>query len=404
MVDRRCDIAVIGAGIVGLAAAMELLERQPSLKLLVLEKEDKIAAHQTGRNSDVMHSGIYYKPGSMKARTCVQGKAKLVQFCDEHNIPYQLSGKVIVATDEEELPRLEELYQRGLANGVPGVEVIGPERLHELEPYAEGIRAIYSPQTGIVDYVKVAVAYAAEIVSRGGEILTRHGVEQIEERDGMYYLHTPSGTIEARYLVSCAGVYADRVAKMTGAPEDPKIVPFRGDYYKLPAERTYMVKSLIYPVPDPRFPFLGVHFSVRPDGEVWLGPNAVLAFAREGYGKLDINPRDLTEALSYRGFQKMAFKYWKMGAEEMYRDFSKKAFLKALQRYVPDMQESDLLPGPAGIRAQALDSEGNLVDDFVVNHKGHALHVRNAPSPAATASLAIGEMIADTVQQAFALR
>lgn len=403
MVDRRCDIAVIGAGIVGLAAAMELLQRQPSLKLLVLEKEEKIAAHQTGRNSDVMHSGIYYKPGSMKARTCVQGKAKLVQFCDEHGIPYQLSGKVIVATEEEELPRLEELYQRGLANGVPGVEVIGPERLRELEPYAEGIRAIYSPRTGIVDYVKVALAYAAEIMSRGGEILTNHGVEQIEERDGMYYLHTPSGTIEARYIVSCAGVYADRVAKMTGAPEDPRIVPFRGDYYKLPAERTYMVNSLIYPVPDPRFPFLGVHFSVRPDGEVWLGPNAVLAFAREGYGKLDINPRDLAEALTYPGFQKMAFKYWKMGAEEMYRDFSKKAFLKALQRYVPDMQESDLLPGPAGIRAQALDSEGNLVDDFVVNHKGHALHVRNAPSPAATASLAIGEMIADTVQQAFAL-
>lgn len=403
MTEKRCDIAIIGAGIVGLASGMEMLNRHPNLKVVVLDKEDKIAQHQTGRNSGVIHSGIYYKPGSLKAKTCVSGKTKLIRFCEEHDIPYNLCGKVIVATDEEELPRLEDLYERGQANGVPGLEMIGPERLKEIEPYAVGIKALYSPTTGIVDYGQVSQAYAQEIVSKGGEILTSHEVRAIDQRDGQYYLETPSGTVAAKYVVSCAGIYSDRVAEMSGAPDIPKIVPFRGDYYILRPEKSHMVNGMIYPVPDPRFPFLGVHFTLRMNGEIWLGPNAVLAFAREGYSRLKIDPMDLFESLTYRGFGMLALKFWKVGFGEMYRDFSKVAFLGALQRYVPDVHLDDLRPGPAGIRAQALGMDGSLVDDFVVNHRGHTLHVRNAPSPAATASLSIGELIADTTDQAFSL-
>lgn len=403
MVDRRCDIAIVGGGIVGLASAMELLSRRSELKLVILEKEKQIARHQTGHNSGVIHSGIYYAPGSMKAIACVAGKAKLIRFCEEHDIPYELCGKVIVATDEEELPRLENLYKRGVKNGVPGLEMIGPERLKEIEPYCAGIKALYSPTTGIVDYTRVAHAYAGEVRSKGGEILTDHEVTGIEQRDGLYQLETPSGTVQARYVVSCAGLYADRLAKLTGAPSIPKIVPFRGDYYVLRPERSHMVKGMIYPVPDPRFPFLGVHLTRRMDGEIWLGPNAVLAFAREGYGKLRVNPKDLYETLTYRGFGMLAWKFWRIGFDEMYRDFSKVAFLKALQRYAPALRMADMAPGPSGVRAQALGFDGSLVDDFVVNHKGHALHVRNAPSPAATSSLAIGELIADTTEAAFGL-
>ncbi len=403
MSDQRCDIAIIGAGIIGLATAMEVLGRHPSLRLVMLEKESQIAQHQSGHNSGVIHSGIYYAPGSLKAQACVAGKNKLLAFCDTHGIPYELCGKVIVATDSEELPRLEALYQRGLANGVPGLEMIGPERLRELEPWAWGIRALYSPTTGIIDFSLVCRAYAQEVMSRGGTILTDHEVTAIEERADRYYLTTPSGVIAARYVVSCAGLYADRLAKLTKAPDDPKIVPFRGDYYVLRPERREMVRGMIYPVPDPRFPFLGVHFTRRMDGEVWLGPNAVLAFAREGYRRTDLDPRDLVEALRFPGFQKLALKFWRTGWDEMYRDFSKAQFLKALQRYMPDLQMADLLPGPSGVRAQALSADGTLVDDFVVNHQGNSLHVRNAPSPAATSSLAIAGMIADTIEKAFAL-
>jgi L-2-hydroxyglutarate oxidase LhgO len=403
MADRECDIAVIGGGIVGLATAMETLKRRPNLKLLVLEKEDRIAQHQTGHNSGVIHSGIYYAPGSLKARLCVSGKQKLIRYCEERGIPFELCGKVIVATDEEELPRLENLYKRGQENGVPGLEMIGPERLRELEPCAVGIKALYSPTTGIVDYTRVAHSYADEITAAGAEILTGREVTAIRERGGKYELETPAGSVEARYLISCAGLQSDRVARMTGAPGDPKIVPFRGDYYVLPQSKAWMTKGMIYPVPDPQFPFLGVHFTRRMDGAVWLGPNAVLAFAREGYSKLKIVPADLLDTLTYRGFGMMAFKYWKMGFEEMYRDFSKAAFLAALRRYMPALTMDDLLPGPAGVRAQALGFDGSLVDDFVINHKGHTLHVRNAPSPAATSSLGIGEMITDAAEKAFAL-
>jgi L-2-hydroxyglutarate oxidase len=402
MLEKQYDIAIIGGGIVGLATAMELLDRYPALKLVVLEKEHELAKHQTGRNSGVIHSGIYYAPGSLKAKACVAGKARLLRFCDEHGVSYELCGKVIVATHEEELPRLEQLYQRGLANGVPGLEMIGPERLREIEPYAVGIKALYSPTTGIVDYGQVAQAYAREVTSHGGEILLDHEVSSIEQRNGRHRLSTPSDIIEARNVIGCAGLYADRVARLNGMLSTPQIVPFRGDYYVLQRERAGMVRGMIYPVPDPRFPFLGVHFTRRMNGDVWLGPNAVLAFAREGYRRFDISLGEVWETLRYRGFRRLALKYWRVGLEEMYRDFNKAAFLKALQRYVPDLRPADLLPGPAGVRAQALAPDGTLVDDFVVNHEGGQLHVRNAPSPAATSSLAIAEMIVDTAEQNFA--
>ncbi|ACZ43264.1 FAD dependent oxidoreductase [Thermobaculum terrenum ATCC BAA-798] len=403
MPDRKYDLVVIGAGIVGLASAMEILKRHPALRLAVLDKEEQIAQHQTGHNSGVIHSGIYYAPGSLKAKLCVSGKQKLIQFCQEHDIPYELCGKIIVATTEEELPRLQNIYERGLANGVPGVELIGPERIREIEPECEGIRAIWSPTTGIVDFGRVALAYADEVQARGGEILTGHEVFDIKQQDGVYNLETSRGVVASKYIVSCAGLYADRIAEMTGAPKYPKIVPFRGDYYVLRPEKRHLVRGLIYPVPDPRFPFLGVHFTRRMDGEVWLGPNAVLAFAREGYRRTDFNARDLLEAVTYRGFGLLAWRYWRMGLEEMYRDFSKVAFLAALKRYVPAIRAEDMLPGPSGVRAQALAPDGSLVDDFVFNRSGNALHVRNAPSPAATSSLAIGEVIAATAAKAFDL-
>jgi (S)-2-hydroxyglutarate dehydrogenase len=403
MPEQGYDIVIIGAGIVGLATAMELLTRYPALKLAILEKEHALASQQTGHNSGVIHSGIYYAPGSLKAKACVAGKATLIQFCQEHGVSYELCGKVIVATHEEELPRLEQLYQRGLANGVPGLEMIGPERLREIEPHSVGIKALYSPATGIVDFGQVARAYAQEITLRGGVILTGHAVTSIQQSNGRYRLTTPTDVVEARYVIGCAGLYADRVARMLGMLRTPQIVPFRGDYYVLRQERTDMLRGMIYPVPDPRFPFLGVHFTRRMNGDVWLGPNAVLAFAREGYRRLDINMGDLWETLRYRGFRKLALKYWRVGLEEMYRDFSKASFLKALQRYMPELRPADLLPGPAGVRAQALAPDGTLVDDFVVDQQGGALHVRNAPSPAATSSLAIAEMIVNTAERNFAL-
>ena len=404
MQGREYDLAIIGGGIIGLATAMEILARRPELRLAVLEKEGAIGRHQTGHNSGVLHAGIYYAPGSLKARLCVAGKARLQRFCAEHGITYDLCGKVIVATDEEELPRLQGLYERGLANGVPGLEIIGPERLRELEPHCAGLRALYSPQTGIVDYDVVARKYAEIVAARGGAILTGHEVTGIGRADGRSTLATPAGPVAARYVISCAGLYADRVARLSGAPATPQIVPFRGDYYVLRPERSALVNGMIYPVPDPRFPFLGVHFTRRINGDIWLGPNAVLAFAREGYGRADFNPRDLAETLAYSGFRQLAAKFWRTGLDEMYRDYSKAAFLKSLQRYMPSLTAADMVPGPSGVRAQALAPDGALVDDFVVNHEGETLHVRNAPSPAATSSLAIADLIVDTAQEAFALQ
>lgn len=393
------DVAIVGGGIVGLATARELLQRRPGERVAVLEKEPQIAEHQSGHNSGVIHSGIYYAPGSMKAKACVAGAAALKRYCDEHGIPYNLCGKVIVATEEAEIPRLENLYQRGLANGVPGIRLIDADELFEIEPHVTGVRALLSPGTGIVDYRQVAAAYAEEIRAAGGQIFTGHEVIAIDRRAEGTRLTTPRGEFQARRVITCAGLWEDRVAALTGAPREPRIVPFRGDYYVLRPERRYLVRGNIYPVPDPAFPFLGVHFTPRMNGDLWLGPNAVLAFARDGYRFGRVNPRDLAELATFTGFLGFARKNWRVGFDEMARDLSKERFLRSLQRYVPEMTLDDLLPGPAGVRAQAMGADGRLVDDFVVDGRDGVLHVRNAPSPAATSSLVIGGLVVDALEQ-----
>jgi L-2-hydroxyglutarate oxidase LhgO len=332
----------------------------------------------------------------------VEGGIALTRYCDERGIPYERCGKVIVATQESELPRLEELHRRGTANGVQGLEMIGPERLRELEPHVVGIKALWSPNTGIIDYSKVAASYADDVRAAGGELCTRHEVVGIARAGNTTTLVTNQGDVVARAVIACAGLYADRIAAMAGAPRSPRIVPFRGDYYVLKHARSHLVRNLIYPVPDPEFPFLGVHFTRHLDGEISLGPNAVLAFAREGYRRTDVNPGELGEALAFAGFQRLAVRYWKTGLAEMWRDVSKSAFVKALQAYIPELDEDDVLPGPSGVRAQALDARGKMVDDFLVHRAGGVLHVRNAPSPAATSSLMIGSQIADAFEQSIA--
>jgi L-2-hydroxyglutarate oxidase LhgO len=399
------DVAVIGAGILGLGTARELLHRHPKLKLTVLDKEPVIGRHQTGHNSGVIHSGIYYAPGSLKAKLCVEGSREMYAFCAERGIPTDRCGKVIVAVTEDELPRLENLHQRGTANGVEGLEMIGPERLPELEPHCEGVKALWSPNTGIVDYSLVNAAYAQDVAAVGGELLLGREVSGLQMRPDGMVLSTSGGDVEARRVVACAGLHADRLARLTGGAGDPQIVPFRGDYWMLRPDRRHLARNLIYPVPDPSFPFLGVHFTRRiEDGSVWLGPNAVLAFAREGYERLNVRPGELIQALRYPGFQKLAAQYWKTGLAEMVRDFSKAAFLRSLQRYVPSLTLADLVPGPSGVRAQALSRDGTLVDDFVFDVQGtQVIHVRNAPSPAATSSLAIARLIADKAGEVFSL-
>jgi L-2-hydroxyglutarate oxidase len=401
---RSYDVAIVGAGILGLAVGRELLIRYPKLRLALLDKEPSIGQHQSGHNSGVLHSGIYYAPGSLKARLCVQGQRELYAYCEQKGIPTDRCGKVIVASTDDEVPRLENLLERGKANGVEGLEIIGPERLKEIEPYCVGVKALWSPNTGIVDFNRINRAYADDIAASGGDVLPGYGVERFADR-GNVVMGTTAGEVEARHVVVCGGLHSDRLARLTGGPPDPRIVPFRGDYWILRPDRRYLSRNLIYPVPDPNFPFLGVHFTRRlDDGSVWLGPNAVLAFAREGYQRFTVRPRDLVEALAYSGFQKLAAKYWQMGMGEMVRDFSKEAFLKSLQVYIPELTLSDLLPGPSGVRAQALGPDGALVDDFVFNTQGNRIvHVRNAPSPGATSSLAIGRMIADTATEAFGL-
>ena len=402
---RSFDVIVIGAGILGLAVTRELLTRYPRLSVAVLDKEPAVGQHQSGHNSGVLHSGIYYAPGSLKARLCVQGQREVYAYCEAKGIPTDRCGKVIVASTDAEVPRLENLLQRGLANGVQGLEMIGPERLREIEPHCAGVKALFSPNTGIVDFTRVVRAYADDVIQAGGEVLPGYGVNGMSDRPGRVIVSTTAGELEAKHVIACAGLHADRVARLSGGPSDPRIVPFRGDYWVLRPDRRYLAKNLIYPVPDPSFPFLGVHFTRRlDDGSVWLGPNAVLAFSREGYSRLTLKPRDLGEALAYRGFQKLAAKFWQTGLQEMVRDFSKEAFLRSLQVYVPELTLSDLLPGPSGVRAQALASDGTLVDDFVFNTQSdRILHVRNAPSPGATSSLAIARTIADTASQSFAL-
>ncbi|MBA3947154.1 MAG: L-2-hydroxyglutarate oxidase [Herpetosiphonaceae bacterium] len=400
MQHRSVDVVVVGAGIVGLATARAILARYPGTRVVVLEKEPAIAQHQTGRNSGVIHSGLYYTPGSLKARLCVEGAAELMAYCDRHRIAYRRCGKVVVATEPEELPRLAELYRRGVANGVQGLELISPERLREIEPHAVGLQAIFSPNTGIVDYRQVAAALVGDIHAGGGEIRLSAPLQGIVRQGSDVRVSTPTGTLVAGCLVTCAGLHSDRVAALSGAGPIPRIIPFRGDYYLLRPERRYLIRGLIYPVPDPAFPFLGIHSTLRMDGSVWLGPNAVLAFAREGYHRLDANLLDLWDAISYHGFRTLARTYWRTGLAEMIRDWSKARFTAAAQRFVPELTPADLMPGPSGIRAQALAPDGKLVDDFVIDQDGPIIHVRNAPSPAATSSLAIAERITDVAAQA----
>jgi len=397
------DIAIVGGGIVGLAAGRELLRRHPHLRLVNLEKEDTVSKHQTGHNSGVIHSGIYYKPGSLKAKLCTEGRRALWDYCDKKGIEYRQVCKLIVATEESELGRLQDLWDRGQANGIEGLEMLDEAGIKEREPHAAGIRAIFSPVTGIVDYGVVARHYADDIREMGGEIQTNREVVAIERKGGVTRLKTNAGEIEARYVITCGGLQSDRLAKMTGGKSDPKIVPFRGDYLILKPEKRYLVKGNIYPVPDPEFPFLGVHFTPRMNGDIWLGPNAVLAFAREGYNFTTINVGDLFESLTYPGFIKLAGKYMSVGLGEMYRDIVRSAYVKALQRYIPELKVEDTLAGPSGVRAQAMNSDGSMVDDFVFEGDEGVVHVRNAPSPAATSSLAIGNYIADDADKRFGL-
>ena len=391
------NITIVGAGIVGLATGIKLLEQQPDLKLLIIDKEASLAAHQTGHNSGVIHSGIYYKPGSLKARNCREGFDKLLDFARQNGIPYELCGKVIVATSDEELPRLKDLYERGQANGVPDLEMIGPERLAELEPHAAGMQALYSPGTGIIDFSTVAEAYGTVISNTGGEIILNSKVTGIEINPDECIIETMTGDYKTQKIINCAGLYCDKIAALGNTKPDLKIIPFRGEYYTIKPASRYLVKNLIYPVPDPSFPFLGVHYTRGIDGKVEAGPNAVLAFAREGYRKSDFNLSELLETLTYPAFWSMAGKFWKMGMGEMYRSYFKPAFVKALQRLIPEITSSDLEPGGAGVRAQALYSDGRLSDDFAITQSERMINILNAPSPAATASLAIGESIARLV-------
>jgi L-2-hydroxyglutarate oxidase LhgO len=403
MAAMKYDIAVIGGGIVGVATAMRLAEKYPRLEVGVLDKEEKLAQHQSGHNSGVIHSGIYYKPGSLKAQNCVTGVQSLLRFCDENEVKYDLCGKVIVATSEEELPRLEELHRRGTENGVPGLEMIDEGRIREIEPHSAGIKGLYSPQTGIIDYTEVTRAYARHVEQAGGEIVLGAKVTRILQAADHTHLETTKGDVEAKYLVNCTGLYADAIARMMGADVGLRIVPFRGEYYFLRPQAHDLVKGLIYPVPDPEFPFLGVHFTRTIHGGVEAGPNAVLALAQEGYSKTRFNPKELAGTLGYGGFWTMARKYWKTGAHEVYRSFSKAAFTRALQRLVPEITADDLQSGGAGVRAQAVEPDGRLVDDFRIVETERAIHVLNAPSPGATASLSISAGILEMAEKSFEL-
>ena len=392
------DVTVIGAGIVGLATAWQLKRRHPSLTLTVIEKESHVAAHQSGHNSGVLHSGIYYRPGSLRAENCRAGKAAMEEFCREHGIAYSLCGKVIVAVSEEERPRLRNILERGQANGVV-CELIDRDRLHEIEPHAAGIEAIHVPESGIVDYVQVCEKLAELLRAAEVEIRLGETVQGIEQRRESVVVQTSRGIVESKYLTTCGGLWADRLIRMSGETPTAPIVPFRGEFFDLKPEAHHLCKGLIYPVPDPQFPFLGVHFTRTIHGGVECGPNAVLAFARAGYRKSDLNLRDLTESLSQRNFQKLAFKYWKTGLGEMWRSWNRKAFVRELQRLVPEIRVEHLTPAPAGVRAQAIGPDGALLDDFVIQGSQRIVHIGNAPSPAATASLNIGNLIVDELER-----
>lgn len=388
------NIIIIGAGIVGLATAYNIVRVYPNLSVLIIEKEPDVAMHQTGHNSGVIHSGIYYKPRSLKAQNCRTGYARLIEFCDQYNVKYEICGKVIVAVDENEIPMLDGIYKRGIENGLENLRIINKSELAEIEPYAAGIKAIHVPQTGIIDFTDVSLKLKEVLIENGVEFKFEEKVLNIVHTSSRVNVITNSGTFSAEKVISCAGLQSDRIAKLTEKNLELKIIPFRGEYYELKDSAKHLVKNLIYPVPDPEFPFLGVHFTRMIDGKVEAGPNAVFSFDREGYKKLSFNLKDTLDSVAFKGFLKIAKQYWKTGAGEFYRSFSKKAFVKALRKLIPEIAEDDLVPGNSGIRAQACSSDGKLLDDFYFVENSRVLHVCNAPSPAATSAFSIGESIA----------
>ena len=397
----RTDVVVIGGGIVGLATAYRIGQQFPHMQVMVLEKEAAVAEHQTGRNSGVLHSGIYYKPGTLRAKNCRTGKQAMVDFCREEGVDHDVCGKVIVAVDETELPNLQRIYERGQANGVT-CEMIGKERLKELEPHVAGVRAIHVPEAGIVNYRQVCQKLAEKIEQAGGQVIFHAKVLKVDQRPASVVLSTTAGTFEADWAVNCAGLHCDRVTQLAGDEPQAKIIPFRGEYYALRPDAYHLCRNLIYPVPDPAFPFLGVHFTRMTDGTVECGPNAVLALAREGYTWKHIQLGDLWESLAYRGFQRLAGKYWRMGLNEMWRSLSKAAFVRALQRLIPEVQADQLSSAPSGVRAQAVLPDGQIMDDFIIQRSRRMVHVGNAPSPAATSALNVGQLITDQLAEAMA--
>lgn len=396
------DVIIVGGGIVGLATALQLKQQRPDLSVVLIEKEPAVARHQTGHNSGVIHSGLYYKPGSLKAINCIRGYRMLLDFCDAEGIAYDLCGKIVVATKQEEIPQLDMLHTRGQQNGLGGLRMMTLAELREIEPHVNGVAGMFVPQTGIIDYKQVSDKYAQKFQLLGGEIRLGERVEQVTAGQSLSIVVTDKDRYETKLVVNCAGLYSDKIAQLTQRDAiDVRIVPFRGEYFKIRADKQYLVKNLIYPVPDPNFPFLGVHFTRMIHGGVEAGPNAVLAFRREGYAKSDVDLKELYETLSWPGFQKVAAKYWQTGLGEMYRSFSKSAFTKALQELIPAVQENDLEAGGAGVRAQACDRTGGLLDDFAILETDKAINVVNAPSPAATSSLSIGQTVSEKVLSRF---
>ena len=391
----RYDVTIIGAGIVGLSVGYNLIQERPGLSIAILDKEHEVAFHQTGRNSGVIHSGIYYKPGSSKAVNCKKGYDLMLDFCRKEGIEHEICGKLIVASTEEEEDKLMGIYRRGLENGLDGLEILNESELKDVEPHVRGTKGIRVPQAGIVDYKQVAIRLKELLQDSGGHFYLGNKVKKISRQNGLYLINGENAALETRFLVNCAGLYSDKIAIMNGIKLAARIIPFRGEYYLLREERKYLVKNLIYPVPDPAFPFLGVHFTRRINGSIDAGPNAVLAFKREGYTKREFKMDEFLESVTYPGFLKVALKYWKVGMYEMYRSFSKKAFVKALQKLIPEIEEGDLIAGGSGVRAQLCGRNGKLVDDFMIKYAENSVHVINAPSPAATSALQIGKLITE---------
>lgn len=391
------DIIIIGAGLVGLATAYQTMLKNPGSRILILEKENDVALHQSGHNSGVIHSGIYYKPGSLKARNCIEGYNSVINFAEKYGIRYDLCGKIIVATSQEELPLLDNIYKRGVENGLQNLKYLSREEFREIEPHCEGVKAIKVPQTGIIDYPGIAQKIKELFEELGGEVRFNNEVKNIIDKGSEIIVTTNISEFKSKKLISCAGLYSDKITKMTNKENDVVIIPFRGEYYKIKDEKKYLVKHLIYPVPDPSFPFLGVHFTRMIDGNIEAGPNAVLAFKKEGYHFFDFNFNETMQTMLWPGFRKIVAKYGKTGMEEMHRSLSKSAFTKALQKLLPEIQENDLVPGGSGVRAQACDRNGGLIDDFDIVKNGNIIHVRNAPSPAATSCLSIGNTISELI-------